>query len=51
VVYSAGAGRTGTFIAMDYLCDQLDAEGQCDVVSFIIKMRENRTDMVQSWVR
>jgi len=48
---SAGAGRTGTYIAADYLFEQFDATGNVDVKKSVLKMRENRMDMVQNLVR
>ncbi|CAK8674403.1 unnamed protein product [Clavelina lepadiformis] len=45
---SAGAGRTGTFIAMDILFDELDHTSVVDVPGAVIRMRERRVDMVQT---
>ncbi|CAK8674408.1 unnamed protein product [Clavelina lepadiformis] len=45
---SAGAGRTGTFIAMDILFDELDQTSVVDVPGAITRMRERRVDMVQT---
>ena len=47
---SAGVGRTGTFIALDILSNQLAQEQQINVFETVYKMRLNRTDMVQSLV-
>ena len=46
--FSAGVGRTGTFITIDAMLDQAKAEGQVDVLKFVGKMRENRVRMVQT---
>ncbi|XP_078511157.1 receptor-type tyrosine-protein phosphatase H [Lissotriton helveticus] len=45
---SAGVGRTGTLIALDYLMQQVQNEKQVGVFSFIKKMRLNRPFMVQT---
>ena len=48
---SDGAGRTGAYIAIDYLTQQLQEEAKVDVVKLILRMRESRKDMVQNVVR
>ncbi|XP_023931908.1 receptor-type tyrosine-protein phosphatase alpha-like [Lingula anatina] len=45
---SAGVGRTGTFIALDYLFDQSHAEGKIDIYQLIQGMRASRPKMVQT---
>ena len=47
---STGVGRTGTFIAVDALLEQADAEGHVDVLGFVRDMREQRYLMVQTLV-
>ena len=50
-MHSAGIGRTGTFIAIDNLLEQLEAEKIADVPGAITKMRQRRMKMVQNSVR
>ncbi|XP_033636860.1 receptor-type tyrosine-protein phosphatase F-like [Asterias rubens] len=45
---SAGVGRTGTYIALDAMMEQAQAEGQVDVLSFVRNMRDKRYLMVQT---
>ncbi|XP_069769077.1 receptor-type tyrosine-protein phosphatase H-like [Narcine bancroftii] len=45
---SAGVGRTGTLIALDYLLQRMDKEAMVDVYGIVYKMRMNRTCMVQT---
>ncbi|XP_039630990.1 receptor-type tyrosine-protein phosphatase H-like isoform X2 [Polypterus senegalus] len=45
---SAGVGRTGTFIALDYLLLQLSNEMAVSVYSCVQRMRKNRPLMVQT---
>nr|CAB3265297.1 receptor-type tyrosine-protein phosphatase epsilon [Phallusia mammillata] len=45
---SAGIGRTGTFIALDFLGEQMEAEGRVNVLAAVFQMRLNRTEMVQT---
>ncbi len=49
--YSAGVGRTGTFIALDSLMSQAEKEKHVNVFACVTKMRENRMNMVQTVVR
>ncbi|XP_041359713.1 receptor-type tyrosine-protein phosphatase kappa-like [Gigantopelta aegis] len=46
---SAGIGRTGTFIALDYLLEQAANENQIDVLGIAQLMRTNRVNMIQTW--
>ncbi|XP_068032561.1 receptor-type tyrosine-protein phosphatase kappa-like [Anomalospiza imberbis] len=45
---SAGIGRTGTFIALDFLLKMGKAEGKVDVFQCVQQLREQRVSMVQT---
>ncbi|RXN09470.1 receptor-type tyrosine- phosphatase beta [Labeo rohita] len=45
---SAGVGRTGTFIALDRVLQQLDTRDTVDVYSVVFDLRLHRTHMVQT---
>ena len=49
--YSAGVGRTGAFIALDYLLEQAEAEGTIDLFGLTARMRKDRSNMIQTVVR
>ena len=46
--YSAGVGRTGTFITVDTMLRQMEAEGTIDIFNFVRHMRFRRNYMVQT---
>ena len=48
---SAGVGRTGVFILIDSMIDQLMVEDSINVNEFVKQMREKRVLMVQTLVR
>ncbi|XP_052251894.1 receptor-type tyrosine-protein phosphatase T-like [Dreissena polymorpha] len=45
---SAGVGRTGTYIAIDILTKEGEAEGAVDIPGCVLNMRQNRPNMVQT---
>lgn len=45
---SAGVGRTGTYIAIETLLQQLENENQIDVFGVVYRLRMNRVFMVQT---
>ena len=49
-VFSAGVGRTGTFITIDYALEQREREGVVDIAGVIRNLRQQRTQMVQTVV-
>ena len=48
---SAGVGRTGTFITIDNVLEQVSKEGVVDISGTVIKIRQQRMKMVQTVVR
>lgn len=50
-VYSAGAGRTGTFCALSTVLERVKAEGILDVFQTVKSLRLQRPHMVQTLVR
>ncbi|XP_052763633.1 receptor-type tyrosine-protein phosphatase mu-like isoform X2 [Mya arenaria] len=45
---SAGVGRTGTYIGLDVLTKEGEAEGAIDIPGCVLNMRQNRPNMVQT---
>ena len=50
IIFSAGVGRTGTYITLDNVFDQIEAEGLVDIDGVIVKARNQRMKMVQTKV-
>lgn len=50
-MYSAGAGRTGTFCALSTVLERVKAEGILDVFQTVKSLRLQRPHMVQTLVR
>lgn len=48
---SAGVGRTGTFIALDRILQQLDSKDSVDIYGAVHDLRLHRIHMVQTEVR
>ena len=51
--FSAGVGRTGTYIALDHLMqfiNEHDFDVTIDIFDLVLKLRENRQHMVQTEV-
>lgn len=46
--YSAGIGRTGVFIAADIGMQQLDEEGEVDVLRILSSLRQDKGGMIQT---
>lgn len=51
ICFSAGIGRTGTFIALDSLLKQAKLTNQVQVFNFVKHMRKDRMNMIQTAVR
>ena len=50
VYFSAGVGRTGTFITIDCVLEQVEKEHVVDIAGTINKLRHQRMRMVQTVV-
>ena len=48
--FSAGVGRTGTFMAIDSMLDMSEKENCVDIFGFVTRMRTCRPSMVQTLV-
>ena len=50
ICFSAGIGRTGTFIALDALERQGQKTGRVNIKEYVKTMREDRMNMIQTEV-
>lgn len=50
LLFSAGIGRTGTYIALDYLLQEAENQGMVNVHECVIKLRRSRVNMIQTAV-
>jgi protein tyrosine phosphatase len=48
IYYSAGIGRTGTYIALDAFLEEGRTTGNVNIAKFLMKMRYNRMNMIQT---
>jgi protein tyrosine phosphatase len=48
--YSAGVGRTGTFIAIDFLLETITANNSINIYELVSYLRHQRAYFVQTWV-
>lgn len=50
MAFSAGAGRTGAFIAIDYLLEQEKVEHNVRILDCLKELRGQRSHMIQNLV-
>jgi protein tyrosine phosphatase len=50
-VYSAGVGRTGTFIVLDWMLQHIRYARTVDIFDTVLKIRQFRRGMVQTAVK
>lgn len=50
LIFSAGIGRTGTYIAIDALLREGQRNSKINIAEYVKKIRENRMNMVQTYV-
>ena len=48
--YSAGVGRTGTYVAVDRLLQHIQDHDDIDIYNLVLEMRNYRCRMVQTEV-
>lgn len=49
--YSTGTGRTGAYIALDYIYKTGKLSGRVNVAEYVKTMRKNRMNMIENYVR
>ena len=47
---SAGVGRTGTYIALDFLLEMIMANSEINIYEMVLFLRYQRVFLVQTWV-
>ena len=47
---SAGVGRTGTYIALDFLLEMIMANSEINIYEMVVFLRYQRVFLVQTWV-
>ena len=50
MTFSAGVGRTGTFITLDTMMERLKERDDLNIFEFVNEMRTRRKQMVQTLV-
>lgn len=48
--HSTGIGRTGTYLALDYLYKTGKKSGRVNVAEYVKTMRKNRMNMIENYV-
>lgn len=51
VVFRAGAGRSGTFVACYNMCEQMSSEYSADIFNNVQRLRNIRSHLVETLVR